>query len=562
MPIIPCDCASCTTAPEVGTPNFVEETPTEVRTLAVPVPSSSAGEVFDSLAVRDALIVNRTPDAWTEQLARINESLNPINLDVLVGGYAVGMTEPRMASGTTVTALGREVSDEFVRTASAGRLYIEQAENGKHYVRAVTHLENEAWKLYTGEGWFLREFGGAAEEFSFYDLKERLQVYRDFRRTERRTYVREALKLARLKKVDAKKSAEWDHERAAKFEKFLEGVKAKLVREDNSFKHLPILPHRTLSSRNWGIEIEAVDIEGVKTPEYWELKGDGSLRPLSDRSIASRSEAHETMCARTRNLDAECDCSRNRSIADRYTEQGEWNSPVLRSYHSRGLKHLTDAIEHRRTNHSAGIHVHVEASDLSPTQATNLAIIYSAVEPLFQHEYDRAVRTYCQPVDTAEMIVRFNKLKEAKDNGSAIRDMRYTSRYWTVNMASLSSHGTIEFRAMGARYNYEHLIRWAYLCREMVNLAKADVPQKAWAQVKTMQDLVVLFSRYGKETPTPEWASNVEAKDVIAALGSELRRKPHGLPLIPGNEHGPIRVFDDYNSREPLLQDEDELLLL
>jgi hypothetical protein len=109
---------------------------------------------------------------------------------------------------------------------------------------------------------------------------------------------------------------------------------------------------------------------------------------------------------------------------------------------------------------------------------------------------------------------------------------------------------------MGPKYDYEHLIRWAYFCREMVNLAKADVPQKVWTGIRTIEDLIVTFSKYGKETPTPEWAADEPVEDateqVVAVLGIENRRVPNVTHLVPNDVSSLEVYFDDYTAAEPV----------
>lgn len=552
--IIDCTCEECQTvlrehAATVGTPNTPTEEviPETFENVTIELPSDAARNVFENLDLASQLTASRDASTWETVLEDFNSRLAPIEHPVQVGNYAREMREPVLPSGGVVTFLRREAADEIVRIASNGRLTLEDTD-GRPSLRPPTSLENEGWKLYLGTPFGMRTYdpnGNGNNEVSIYDLREHLGYYQQFRRSERRRYIRQALQNARATASQKKdKAAGWNKEGADKFDKFLKHVRESLVVEPDAFSVLPILPRKTASSRNYGIEIEAVDIAGVKTPAGWMLKPDGSLRGLNHSSIASRSQKHDDDCADQRI--GYCVCSRSREDIGPRTEVGEWNSPVLRSFHSRGLQHITDAIEHRRTNYSPGIHVHVEAKDLTPAQASQLSVIYSTLEPLWEQEYQRLDRKYCKAVDTPELIERFNKAREAKQGGLKSTDMQFGKRYWTVNMASLNSHGTIEFRAMGAKYNYDHLVRWAYFCREIVNIAKANVPQRAWTSVRTMKDLVVLFAKYGKETPTPEWAGESTVTDVIAALGTENRRQPHIAKLDPNNQYSPDYVFDDY----------------
>lgn len=291
---------------------------------------------------------------------------------------------------------------------------------------------------------------------------------------------------------------------------------------------IALLPNGTLSSRRWGIEIEAVDIAGISTPEGWSLKDDGSLRSMSESD-------HDTDCEYWDDHDIDyCNCG---AYGDA-TETGEWVSPILRSFHSRGLKHLGDELVNRQSNYSAGVHVHVEASDLTPAQAARVQLIYSLFEPLFEHEYQREEREYCRPVSTDQLMQTLRYGRELRQQGRASTQFPYMERYLTVNLNALSAHGTIEFRAMGPRYDYDTLVRWAHFCREMVNLAASRVTQREYLAVRSFRDIIELFAKYGKETATPEWVVKSGTEPVAIALPTERRRRPN----VSVNED----VMDDY----------------
>src|SRR5690606_22483607 len=67
------------------------------------------------------------------------------------------------------------------------------------------------------------------------------------------------------------------------------------------------------------------------------------------------------------------------------------------------------------------------------------------------------------------------------------------------NTHSLSTHGTLEFRAMGPVYEYDYLIRWAMLCRELVNSVANGATTKDFAKIKSWDDLVMFIAKFGKE---------------------------------------------------------------
>lgn len=589
----------------------------ETTTIRVPVSAAGRAEVFDILRMRSGMMSQLDEATWIEALRKLTQYCNDVNWSVRRGEFLFSRYPHTEVEGQVVRIdeVPPEVAREYVEVASNGKLTFEELthevppENppGPYYgIVSKSPIDNRAWRNYAGLITIpaTQDDGNGNHLISLRFLGEHMRAYVGYLGV-RREYIRLALKQQAQESVNVRRKGGGaslsNAAETLKFEEFLSKLKRSLKPEANPFTKLPMLPHKTLSSRTWGIEIEAVHIDGVLTPKHWQLKGDGSLRSLHQESMPSRSIDpdytsppliaeqpapqldpndpepeqmfdHEEGCQIWEDeWDSECDCEyymvsdayeawleRNESRLDRrHTEVGEWNSPVLRSFHSRGLKYLTGELEPRRTNNSAGIHVHVNAADLTPAQATKLSVLYTALEPLFQSEYKRGqTRRYCEPVSTSELVNRFNQMKSAKQSGLGIRNMSFTSRYWSVNLASLQTHGTIEFRAMGPIYNYEHLVKWAYFVREMVNIAKADVPQSAWARVRTMEDLVVLFAKYGKETPTPAWAGPEETDDVVAkiveGLGTENRRAPHAVPLLPGRSQLVV-VNDDYSLSETAL---------
>ena len=549
-----------------------------VTNVVIPLTRVERRYLFDQLRIQEVLVGALDMGVWQEQMNRLAElEATGANYPVQEGSLSLGASpEFRYPDGQrgAVEWLKWDSAREVVRLATAGRAEIKLVPPGhpsystsrRHVMISPTMGLEEAGLQVSGYqtpiGIDRGVYEGEDTLVSIYELRDGMGNYRKFRQHGRYIqFLKEGAALRRQGGIasEVKVPAVWDSKRVSSFEKFFSGIKSGMTPTENPFLDLPMLPTGTLSSLRWGIEIEAVDIEGVATPEYWSLKSDGSLRRLDVSSMppvgmqthteGCASETPEEDCTCEQCFLA-CDCGyedeqRAHSSNPRSSQTGEWVSPILRSYHSRGLKHLCDGIETRRTNTSPGIHVHVEASHLTPEQATNVSILYSALEPLFESEYKREVRNYCRSMQTEELITRLKTSSGMKLAKTPVTQYRSQDRYWTVNLQSLSAHGTIEFRAMGPRYNYEFLVRWAHFLREIVNIASANVPQKEWASVKTFRDLVVLFSKYGKETPTPEWAGDTVAVDAItASLGTESRN----LPNIAEVRGRAADVFDDYNA--------------
>jgi hypothetical protein len=303
---------------------------------------------------------------------------------------------------------------------------------------------------------------------------------------------------------------------------------------------LPFLPHGLASSRRWGIEIESGGARGIEAPAGgWVRKTDGSLRSAwsgyvevqnfepydreeqidiswYDCQDYPRHMPHQQYYDEARReyayrvnpeylAVADCQNCGQRTRTVRVEPQtithsaqrddcAEFVSPILVSMHSNGLHELLEQIKVQPQNDSAGVHVHVEARDLNDAQLATLIYGYDMLEPMIEKSYRRNRRDYCARREPDEVLRAARAVKNK--TGESLRG---GNRYVTVNTNSLSRHGTVEFRAMGPVYDYDHLIRWAMFCREMVNSVAAGATQKDFGRVKKWEDVLSIFTRYGKE---------------------------------------------------------------
>jgi hypothetical protein len=265
-----------------------------------------------------------------------------------------------------------------------------------------------------------------------------------------------------------------------------------------SFKSIPLLPSGTASSRTWGIEVETVQAQAVSRPAGWDQRSDGSLESLTD--------------------DCSCDCE----SCSEYSEHGECGydecgtscaefvSPILNHFNSSGLRSICENLDGLESNTTPGIHVHVGAGDLSVVDVARLVRAYSAVSTYVWPLMDRQVTGYCKdisPNNVSHWLAASRRtIKQFAD--ATATDVVYQQpddRYRDLNLQSLRQHGTIEFRAMGPTYDYEHLVRWAWFCREMVNVSRLDLPQSTWTQVRSMADVLGILTKYGSEGVPENW---------------------------------------------------------
>jgi hypothetical protein len=285
---------------------------------------------------------------------------------------------------------------------------------------------------------------------------------------------------------------------------------AKSVDETQVIASLPKITGSASSSRTWGIEIEVAGARGVRAPVGWERKEDGSLR--SAYTSAPDDDDFECSCAASgydceycEDYDSHYECGECRNDEDS-EDTAEFVSDILQDVYEGGIDDLCEAVRFEPQNSTAGIHIHVGAKDLTPKQIGAVLYAYGLIEPMIDASYQREEREYCKPLTGSWVKYGLQSAKTVK----RYQDVDMGERYLSVNVNSLSVHGTIEFRAMGPVYDADYLHKWALFCREMVNVAKNNVPIKRWEAVKEFADVLAIFAEYGEEVPGMDYAEAIE----------------------------------------------------
>ena len=314
------------------------------------------------------------------------------------------------------------------------------------------------------------------------------------------------------------------HMAGEKFASYWNSLKQEIQSQDPGIAHLefsaiPMMPPETPSSRTWGIEIETVRADQTSRPAGWTATTDGSL-PGGDNSYCD--------CSCNECYDSDHCNDREESCYDDDSSSLEFVSPILNSFNSSGLRQLcTDLGVDPDEDSSPGIHVHVGASDLSVADVTNVMLSYSAIEQLLLPLLHRKTFNYCKATSSDTLRWWLAKVRDyRKMNPDAHMEpsrLAYDApndRYLDVNLLSLSKHGTIEFRAMGAWYDYDHLSRWAWLVRELVNVSKLGIDQREWTRCRSIADVVALLRKYGSEIP-----DNTLIDDAISSKDFDLHNE-------------------------------------
>lgn len=259
---------------------------------------------------------------------------------------------------------------------------------------------------------------------------------------------------------------------------------------------MPAPQHGKDASLTWGIEIEVAGARGVTTPYGWDGTSDGSLRSAYDDCGECNCECED--CTDSEDSYADhCDdvsggCTYNH---DEDEDTKEFVSPIIHEMIAPGVEQICSDVRFEPQNDTAGVHVHVGAEHLTPLQVGGLLYAYGLLENILESSYHREDREYCHGLEAHNVSEVMRQTRRA----TLATDLDASNRYLTVNVQALQKHGTIEFRAMGPIYDAGYLHKWALFCREMVNVAAANVPQKRWNAVRNFDDVLAIFREYGKE---------------------------------------------------------------
>ena len=292
------------------------------------------------------------------------------------------------------------------------------------------------------------------------------------------------------------------------------------------FATIPLLPEGTTTNRTWGIEVETVRAHMTQRPAGWRSEYDGSLTDADSDDYDGECECSCDGCYDGDHCDDRSDDCYYRSRNSGSTSR-EFVSPVLSHFNSSGLRQLCRDIPDEEQDTSPGIHVHVGAGDLSVTDVARLLVAYSAIAPLLQPLYHRRKFSYCAEMDTQYVqwwlgaARKYLAEKGSVPSPADICEDNGASRYTDVNVHALYKHGTIEFRAMGPYYNYDHLVRWAWLCREMVNVSKLGLPQATWTRCRSLLDVIKVLRKYGSELPHDKEFDNINTRELTLSLSEQ-----------------------------------------
>lgn len=146
-------------------------------------------------------------------------------------------------------------------------------------------------------------------------------------------------------------------------------------------------------------------------------------------------------------------------------------------------------------NSSCGIHIHVDASPHTAHTLRNVVNIMAAKEDILYHalKIDVARERFCKKADTRFLDeVNHRKPNTMKDmermwyNGNSRRYKHYDStRYHCLNLHSVFSKGTIEFRLFNSTLHAEEIKSYIQLC---LAISHQGLVQKNASHIRTKSE--------------------------------------------------------------------------
>jgi len=128
-------------------------------------------------------------------------------------------------------------------------------------------------------------------------------------------------------------------------------------------------------------------------------------------------------------------------------------------------------------NKSTGFHVHIDAFGMTKKDLLRLAWLWGAAEKKFINFLvppSRINGNYTKSFT----IEHFKNMVDSTASVSSPEEVgaRISSRYYSLNFASLVRHATVEFRKMSGTINRGKAIPWVVLCLKMVEFVKTRQP--------------------------------------------------------------------------------------
>tara|TARA_R110001632_G_scaffold157853_1_gene276049 strand:- start:675 stop:1478 length:804 start_codon:yes stop_codon:yes gene_type:complete len=156
----------------------------------------------------------------------------------------------------------------------------------------------------------------------------------------------------------------------------------------------------------------------------------------------------------------------------------------------------------------AGVHVHVNVQDLTPTQVLNFASVYYVLEEVLVDwcGQNRQGNLFCLRNVDAEGSIQFiaKCFKEGRLGNLADNSIRYAS----LNFCALPKFGSLEFRALKTEPSFDKIKMWSSLLLRLKNKS---------LEINTITEIMEQFSIVGPKA----WA-----EDILGDFYQEVKDYP------------------------------------
>lgn len=275
-----------------------------------------------------------------------------------------------------------------------------------------------------------------------------------------------------------------------------------------------------------GIEIE---VEGRKLPahleKYWRVEHDGSLRGPENREYVMRNPGCLTKVAN----------------ALRYLDE---------SYQD------CDSEVHETVR--AGVHVHINCQELTMTQVYSFITAYLIIEELmveFCGEH-RQGNLFCLRASDAEYLPLFlAKIAKGQNWRALVTDK---VRYASINVKSLGTYGSLEFRAMRGTRDLDVIKTWTEMLLNLREFAvKYPSPVEVVGDISRLGPYEFVRMALGQhadlvlntdEVHSKVWTGVRSAQEVAFAINWELLKEQPDEPKMAQR-----KVYVEPNPAAPVL---------
>jgi biotin operon repressor len=163
-------------------------------------------------------------------------------------------------------------------------------------------------------------------------------------------------------------------------------------------------------------------------------------------------------------------------------------SPILKDLRGReNVRQVMTAAQAigLQVNPRCGIHVHVDARDLSPQEVAAVAWRFAQFQQNINSNMPphRNANRYCEPV-TRNQTSKLWALASSTTPSNSVADAMSYNRYHTINLQRHADLGTIEFRQLEATHDANRVTAWIAFCVNFVN-ATVEKMRAGGTQVST-----------------------------------------------------------------------------